>query len=72
VKLRRHRTRDEVAEATGRLPRVLEVVVSVSEPYPDREARVLVRVDLEVRLPSAPPTPATARPTWPATRRRRP
>jgi hypothetical protein len=53
VKLRLHGTRAEVAEATRHLVQVLEVV-AVSPPYPDRGANVLVRADLEVRLPEAP------------------
>jgi hypothetical protein len=53
VKLRLHGTRPEVAEATRRLVQVLDVV-AVSPPYPDRGASVLVRVHLQVRLPSAP------------------
>jgi hypothetical protein len=52
VKLRLCGTRAEVAEATRRLVQLLEVV-SVSPPYPDRGASVLVRVYLEVRLPKA-------------------
>jgi hypothetical protein len=63
VKVRRHGTRAEVAEATRRLLQVLDVV-AISAPYPDRSARVLVRVDLEVRL-------APASPTGPACRARR-
>jgi hypothetical protein len=50
VKVRLHGTPAEVAEATGRLDQVLEVV-AVSNPYPDRGASRLVRVYLEVRLP---------------------
>jgi hypothetical protein len=57
VKLRLHGTRPEVAEATRRLVQVLDVV-AVSPPYPDRGASALVRVYLEVRLPSAPPASA--------------
>jgi hypothetical protein len=53
VKLRLHGTRQEVAEATRRLVEVLDVV-AVSSPSPDRGASVLVRVDLEVRLPPTP------------------
>jgi hypothetical protein len=56
VKVRLHGTAAEVAEATRRLVEVLDVV-SVSEPYPDRGASVLVRVYLEVR--PGPATPAT-------------
>jgi hypothetical protein len=54
VKLRLHGTRAEVTEATRRLVQVLEVV-SVSAPYPDQGARVLVRVYLKVRLDPADP-----------------
>jgi hypothetical protein len=49
MKLRLHGTPEEVTEATRRLVEVLKVV-SVSHPYPDRGASVLVRVYLEVRL----------------------
>jgi hypothetical protein len=69
VKLRLHGTRDEVTEATRRLVEVLEVV-SVSDPYPDRGASLLVRVYLEVQLSSVPPAAAT-RPVS-LVRRRRP
>jgi hypothetical protein len=69
VKLRLHGTRAEVTEATRRLVEVLEVV-SVSSPYPDRGASVLVRVYLEVRLdpadPSWPAGPPTGNPQDPA------
>ena len=51
--LPRHGTQVEVAEATRRR-QVLEVV-SVSAPYPDQGARVLVRVYLKVRLDPADP-----------------
>jgi hypothetical protein len=63
VKVRLHGTRREVAEVTGRLVQVLDVV-SVSEPYPDRGASVLVRVDLEVRFDPAAPAafPGPGRP----------
>jgi hypothetical protein len=57
MKVRLHGTPGEVAEATRRLVEVLDVV-SVSEPYPDRGASVLVRVYLEVRLDPASPTPS--------------
>jgi hypothetical protein len=56
VKVRLHGTRAEVAEATRRLLEVLDVV-TVSDPYPDRGASVLVRVYLEVRLETADPAP---------------
>jgi hypothetical protein len=68
VTLRPHGTRAEVAQATRRLLQVLEVV-SVSQPYPDRWASVLVRVYLEVRLGPAPPA-APGRPAAPARRPR--
>jgi len=60
VKVRLHGTPEEVAAAPRRLVAVLDVV-SVSEPYPDRGASVLVRVYLEVRVDLAstatPPSP---------------
>jgi hypothetical protein len=59
VKLRLHGTVAEAAEAADRLTRVFQVV-SVSPPYPDRGASVLVRVYVEVRLD--PPAAPTARP----------
>jgi hypothetical protein len=68
VKLRLHGTHAEVTEATRRLVQVLEVV-SVSQPYPDRGASVLVRVYLEVGLGPAPPA-APGRPASPARRPR--
>ncbi len=56
-------TREECTEAPRRLVQVLDVV-SVSPPYPDRRASVLVRVNLEVRReaaaagsPASPPPP---------------
>jgi hypothetical protein len=61
MKLRLHGTCEEVAEATRQLVQVLEVV-SVSPPYPDRGASVLVRVYLEVRLDAANPTRPTGAP----------
>ena len=70
MKLRLHGTRAEVTEATRRLVQVLEVV-SVSSPYPDRGASVLVRVYLEVRFFPAPPA-APTRPTPPASPAPRP
>jgi hypothetical protein len=58
--VRLYGTPTEVAEATCRLTEVLDVV-AVSDPFPDRGASLLVRVDLEVRLgpaaPAAPPLP---------------
>ena len=63
MKLRLHGTRAEVAEASRRLVQVLEVV-AVSPPYPDRGARVLVRVDLKIYFnrvgPVTPPSPGRA------------
>jgi hypothetical protein len=53
VKLRRHGTRQEVAEATRQLGQVLDVV-AVSPPDPDRGNSVLVRVSLEARLHPTP------------------
>jgi hypothetical protein len=53
MKVRLHGTHQEVTEATRRLLEALEVV-AVSQPYPDRDASVLVRVYLEVRLPLTP------------------
>jgi hypothetical protein len=70
MKLRLHRTREEVTEATRRLVEVLDVV-AVSDPYPDRRASELVRVYLEVRLPPTPAASAATRPP-PPTRRPRP
>jgi len=61
VKVRLHGTPAEVAEATRRLLQVLEVV-SVSPPYPDRGASVLVRVYLEVRLDLPDATRSTGAP----------
>ena len=72
MKVRLHGTREEVAEATGRLLEVLDVV-AVSDPYPDRGASVLVRVYLEIRLDPATasdPAPA-AGPARPGRRPRR-
>jgi hypothetical protein len=69
VKVRRHGTLEEVAEATRRLLEVADVV-AVSDPSLDRGARVLVRVDLKAgRFPAAPAAPT--RPT-PLARRPRP
>jgi hypothetical protein len=57
VKIRLHGTEDECREAAGRLAAVLEVL-AVSEPYPDRGASVLVRVDVDARV--APPVHVTS------------
>jgi hypothetical protein len=72
VKVRLHGTRGEVAEATRRLVEGFDAV-SVSEPYPDRGASVLVRVYLEIRLnPGSRTQPAPpAGPDRPARRARR-
>jgi hypothetical protein len=60
VKVRLHGTPTEIAKATRRLLEVLDVV-SVSQPYRDRGASVLVRVYLEVRLdPAAPAMPTSS------------
>jgi hypothetical protein len=56
VKLRLWGTEDECREAAERLMRTPGLVVlSVSEPYADRGASVLVRVFIEARL-DPPPT----------------
>jgi hypothetical protein len=68
VRLRLHGTVEEVTEATRRLVAVLDVV-AVRDPSLDRGARVLVRVDLEVRRFPAPPA-APTRPTPPVRRPR--
>jgi hypothetical protein len=68
VKVRRHGTVEEVAEATRRLLEVADVV-AVGGPSLDRGPRVLVRVDLKVRrFPARPAAPT--RPTPPARRPR--
>jgi hypothetical protein len=61
MKLRLHGTCAEVAGSTRRLLQVLEVV-SVSQPYLDRGASVLVRLYLEVRLDAADLTRSTGTP----------
>jgi hypothetical protein len=66
MKLRLHGTPGEVAEATRRLVEILNVV-SVSAPYRDRGASLLVRVYLEVRLDS----PGSATPPGPGRPARR-
>jgi hypothetical protein len=69
MKLRLHGTPGEVAEATRRLVEILNVV-SVSAPYRDRGASVLVRVYLEVLIdPASAATPPG--PGRPARRSRR-
>ena len=68
MKVRLHGTLAEVAEATRRLAEAFDVV-SISEPYRDRGASVLVRVYLEIRLDPANPPPAG--PGRPAHRTRR-
>lgn len=52
MKIRLHGTEEECREVAERLAGVVEVL-SVSEPYPDRGASVLVRVYVEARI--APP-----------------
>ena len=52
MKIRLHGTADECREVAERLAGVVEVL-TVSEPYPDRGASVLVRVYVEARI--APP-----------------
>jgi hypothetical protein len=49
VTVRLHGTGAEVAEATGRLGQVLDVVAA-SDPHPDRNPSRLARVHLEIRL----------------------
>jgi len=72
VKLRIWATEDECRAAAERLMRTPGLVVlSVSEPYPDHGASVLVRVFLECRL-DPPPEPAHVTcTTEPARARRR-
>ena len=67
MKVRLHGTPAEVDQATLRLVEILDVG-SVSEPYPDRGASVLVRVYLEIRLCPA----ASATPPGPSRAARRP
>ncbi len=55
MKIRLHGTTAECAAAAQRIAQVI-TVLSVSEPYPDRGASVLVRVYLETR-PGAPNDP---------------
>lgn len=66
MKIRLWGTEDECREAAERLMRTPGLVVlSVSEPYADRGASVLVRVFLEARLDPPPQTvhvTATAEP----------
>jgi len=53
MKIRVHGTREECWAAVDKLFEAFTVphrIVSVSEPYPDRGASILVRVYLEVRL----------------------
>jgi hypothetical protein len=59
MKIRLHGTKGECAATAQRIAQVI-TVLSVSEPYPDRGASVLVRVYLEAR-PGAPNDPQTAR-----------
>jgi hypothetical protein len=48
MRIRLHGTEQECREAVSRIEQQFSVV-SVSEPYPDRGASVLVRVDIETR-----------------------
>jgi hypothetical protein len=57
MKIRLWGTEDECREVAERLAGVIEVL-SVSEPYPDRGASVLVRVYVEARI--APPVHLTS------------
>ena len=68
VRIRLYGTEDECREVAERLAGVVEVV-SVSEPYADRGASVLVRVYVEARI--APPVHVTSTTeTRPRVRRR--
>ena len=67
MKIRLHRTEEECREAAGRLAGFVEVL-SVSEPYPDRGASVLVRIYVEARI--APPVHVTSTTDKPRSRRR--
>lgn len=68
MKIRLHGTEEECREAAERLPGIVEVL-SVSAPYPDRGASVLVRVYVEARI--APPVHVTSTTeTRPRARRR--
>jgi hypothetical protein len=70
MKIRLWGTEDECREAAERLMRIPGLVVlSVSEPYADRGASVLVRVFLEVRLDPPPAAPHVTATTGPGPRR---
>ena len=74
MKIRLWGTEDECREAAGRLMHCPGLVVlSVSEPYADRGASVLVRVFVEARLDPPPPVQHVTATTGPArgSRRRR-
>jgi hypothetical protein len=49
VKIRLHGTEDECREVAERLAGIVEVL-TISAPYPDRGASVLVRVYVEARI----------------------
>ena len=57
MKIRLHGTEEECREVARRLAGIVEVL-SVSEPYPDRGASVLVRIYVEARI--APPVHVTS------------
>ena len=72
MKLRIWGTEDECRAAAERLMRTPGLVVlSVSEPYRDRGASVLVRVFLEARLDPPPAVQHVTATTAPARSRRR-
>ena len=60
MKIRLHRTAEECGRAAVQLCEVLDVV-SISDPYPDRGASVLVRVYVEARLPQGDARPRASR-----------
>jgi hypothetical protein len=70
VKIRLWGTEDECRQAAERLMRAPGLIVlSVSEPYPDHGAPVLVRVFVEARL-DPPPAVHVSAPAGPARGRR--
>jgi hypothetical protein len=72
VKIRLWGTEDECRAAAERLMRTPGLVVlSVSEPYADRGASVLVRVFVEARLDPPPDVQHVTTTTGPARGRRR-
>jgi len=72
VKIRLWGTDEECAEAAGRLMRTPGLIVlSVSGPYPDHGASVLVRVFIEARLDPPPAAQHVTATTGPARGRRR-